>query len=335
MRRSLFQIALTLGLIAAAISLGPREDLIAAEPSPSLSEWIQQLASPQRTIREDARQRLLAAGDAALPDLRQAEESDIEAIRFAALDLRRQIEMASARKLIETAPAGLFHIQARLSPPRPRSSGEGVLLRAALTCEAGAQLHPYYLSLHDRDLSLQCGARAAAPFNPDARREVDFTGQTAQWSVDFLAPGEPSPPLALTGKMLVRCAVRPRPLEFPLQAPRPIVRYAGENEVSLLRSQLKGGELQATLAIRTASSLNWESHRQGLLHRDAWLRSSAGQQKPDNVEILEPVGGVQLVRYTFAGIENAADNLVLFYAAPTLTTEITAPIDVRNLAFDK
>lgn len=210
------------------------------------------------------------------------------------------------------------------------------ILRLNGRVDVEPRLQAFFLTVADRDFVLREGDHVWLPFNPDARREFPvLSGQSVTFSLDLKREPEFEAATAtLEGRVDLRGAARRVPVSFTAGEDDHL-RRIGRTQVELLsRRTTASGETEYTLRVtfeRPGPEL--ESHRLGLLHRDAWLERPDGERVPfRELQLLRVDGISHTVRYTFPAERNG-DPPMLTYLVPELVTTIAVPFVIEAVPF--
>jgi len=208
-------------------------------------------------------------------------------------------------------------------------SGSATRLRFQLDVEAGVQ--PYFLSIHDADFHLLHNGKIMGLLTPEAAREIDFSDQTVQFTINFLASEDLSTAsLFVRGNVRMHCAVFPQELHFPLVSMENRIRWAGRNLVKFVSAKQETGSLRVFMQVQFAPDVSWESHRQGHLHRAAWLQRASGERIPfRSFEVIRAEGGTHDIIYEFPSADHLETDLAMVYSMPAIYRVMPVPIELQ------
>ena len=224
-----------------------------------------------------------------------------------------------------------FRLNAEFATREPVGPGVPATVRVKLRMDAEADVLPRYVILRDQEIRLSGNGRMFAPFTPDAKREIDFSGQTAEVSLDFIVPPSvTTSPDALQGTIQVRCAAMIQQFHFPLiDVPSPTF-YAGQNEVRLMHVKQDDAALNVILQVTYPPDLHWESYRLQGLHRAASLECSMKDPLPlTGLDVFHSATHQHEVHYRFAKVNEPLTKLKLVYAIPALETILELPFEIN------
>jgi len=223
-----------------------------------------------------------------------------------------------------------FRLNAEFALRESVGPGVPATIRVKLRVDAEADVLPRYVMLRDQKIQLSGNGQAFAPFTPDAKREVDFSRQTAEVSLDFIVPpGAAAPPDSLRGTLQLQCAAMVQQFHFPLtDVPSPM-SYAGQNEVRLLQVKQDGAVLNVILQVVYPPDLRWESYRLQGLHRAGRLERSMKDPLPfAGLDVFHGATHRHEVHYRFERVNEPLAELKLFYAIPALETVLELPFEI-------
>ena len=305
------------------------------KPAVEMEQWIEALGSPSRSVRHAAQEKLLECGSESLPFLQESLRKTDEARAFLLEAIVRQLAERQAEMLVHSSEA--FQVEA--TEVRPRDPGRpSRTLRVRLSLKADPAITPEYVMVRDADFVIKTGPEELPPFSPDAVREVNFTGNRVEFSMDFLrTPKVPAAPLELHGELRIRCGVLREPLSFSLHNDIGRTRSAGQTAVKLVEATVispsEPGERQRIalrLRVFYPPGLRWESHRQGHLHRNVFLQPPTGEElKPVKLALLKGSTAVHDVQYEFEGTPDLMKNGTLVYSTSVLQTTAVVPVQIK------
>lgn len=245
----------------------------------------------------------------------------------AAADAKEQIPLAA------TAAINAFRIRAEQAKLFSERDGSAVspVQRIHLSIDAESAIQPWFVSICDADFHLTQDERPAELFTPDARREIDFSGQRVTFAVNFLTSEDQRPAATrFRGRVQIHYAARNQELRFPIADQSSSIQFAGLQEVKLLSAVRLKEQLRVTMQVLFSADATRDSHRLGHFHRKTWLETKTGEQIAFRTfDLLRASGPVHDIQYEFpvAGIPET--ELTLIYAMPALAGAVPVPFDLH------
>lgn len=236
----------------------------------------------------------------------------------------RLLAGADPKVKVYSAVTGCFRIAA---VPVEREGAS--TLRWRFRIEAEGAVRPLCAIVRDSEIQISKDGNRFTPFTPDARREILFSGQSAEFHVDVL-PGDASrnQPEQIRGTIQIRCEILPQDLRFPIGTGRPQVHFAGDTEIRLLSTHRKKDLLEATFAVTFPPGVNWQSHQLDHLHQEAWLlRGTNGPIHFRSRKLLSETMPTHIVQYEFP-LTDENEGSELLYRFPSADRIIDVTFDI-------
>lgn len=233
----------------------------------------------------------------------------------------------------QTAVVECVRVQGENIRTIPAESGAaGQVQRLNVVVDVEPSVRPADVVIRDADFQLTRGGEPAPLFSPDARRELDFSGQQARFAMNFLSSmSSHERPAMLRGMVRVRCSARREELRFTLADRNDRIEYAGQQEVRLIAQEHSGKSLRVRLQVLFSSDTSRDSHRLGRFHREAWLETTSGTRIPFRAfDLLQTTGALHEIQYEFpleaqSLGDLSPEELTLGYALPAFTAEMRIP----------
>lgn len=225
-------------------------------------------------------------------------------------------------------------------------------LRMTLRIDAEPQIIPYFLVVRDAHFELTGTLNESElkfiPFNPEAAREVPVRDQSRfEFTVDFVSTRNAVPQtLDLQGEFELFCA--PLSRLFQLNRPEPEAATVLTTPVRVVTVGQTETVLTWEIEVDFPEGIErFESHRQGLLHRDvSYLDAQGDRHLPQRVEITRNAGRRQRVEIDFElgrtgddqpgkqpspSTDDSTQSPMLLYRYPEMLTFHVVPFSISGI----